>query len=299
MGQESRPLAGLRVGLSVAGNPEELARWGFTPAGMNRYTVRLARALLAEGAYLAFGHDWRPDGVMEAIASLAFDYHRLPDPRQDQPLILNLVPWPNEFSNVDADLLLRLEGTVKVEAPGLPEELRELEAEARRLGPGAEEHRYLEARGLTRLRHDLEENCNARVAVGGKLVRYTGRLPGIVEEVLFALRSRHPVYLAGLLGGAAFSLGKVILDRQDPKPLFRDLPLKDLYRQRAIPATQDALDDASLDREALEQELRSDEVREAFLDNGLTEGENRNLLDSTLEEETILLILKGLKSRRG
>jgi hypothetical protein len=298
MGQKSHPLAGLRVGLSVAGNPEELALCGFTPAGMNRFTMRLARALLAEGAYLAFGHDWRPDGVMEAITSLAFDYHRVPDQRQD-PVILNLVPWPKKRSNVDADLLLRLEGTVKVRAPGLPDELRQLEAEALRLGSGSEEHRYLEARGLTHMRRRLEETCNARVAMGGKLARYTGRLPGIVEEALFALRSGHPVYLAGLLGGAARSLGKVILDKEDPEPIFRDLPLEDVYRRRGTPATQDALDDASLDRGALEQELRSEEIRKRLLANGLTEDENRKLLESTLEEETVLLILKGLKGLGG
>jgi len=299
MGQESRPLAKLRVGLSVAGNAEELARYGFTPAGMNRYTMRLTRALLAEGAYLAFGHDWRPDGVMEAITSLAFDYHRLPEPGQERPLILNLVPWPRKRSNVDADLLLRLEGTVKVEPVDLPDELQGLEEKALQLKSGSEEYRYLEARGLTQLRRQLELHCNARVAMGGKLTRYSGRLPGIVEEVLFALRSHHPVYLAGLLGGAARALGRVILYGEDPEPIFRDLPLEELYRQRATPATQDALDDASLDREALEQELRSDEIRARLLDNGLTEEENRQLLDSTLEEETILLILKGLKSVSG
>lgn len=294
--QESRSLAHLRMGLSVAGNPEELARYGFTPAGMNRCTVRLARALLAEGATLAFGHDWRPDGVMEAITSLAFDYHRPLDQPQRQPVILNLVPWPQERSSLDADLLLRLEGTVEVRAAGLPDELRELAEGARRLAAGSEERRYLRARGLTHMRRQLEESCDARIAMGGKLDGYDGRLPGIVEEVLFALQSDHSVYLAGLLGGAAHLLGRVILDREDPEPVFQDLRLEEVYRQRGAPALQDRLDDASLDREALRRELCSEEIRKRLLGNGLTEDENRQLLNSTLEEETVLLILKGLKS---
>jgi SLOG-like protein len=295
MAQESRPLAGLRIGLSVAGNAEELAPYGFTLAGMNRFTVRLARALLAEGARLAFGHDWRPDGVMEAITSLAFDYHRPLSRNRDQPAILNLLPWPLKHSSVDADLLRRLEGTVEIRAAGLPEELHKLAEEARP-DDRSEEYRYLRARGLTHLRRELEKIGHARVAMGGKLVHYDGRLPGIVEEVLFALESSHPVYLAGLLGGAARLLGKVILDREDPEPIFQDLRLEDTYRRRREIAAEDGDEDASLDREALRRVLHSKKLRERFLDNGLTKAENRRLLDSTLEEETILLILKGCKS---
>jgi len=46
----------------------------------------------------------------------------------------------------------------------------------------------------------------------------------------------------------------------------------------------------------LEQELHSDEIRARLLDNGLTKDENRKLLESTLEEETVLLILKRVGS---
>ena len=128
-----RPLHGLRVGLSVSGDEAELARRGFTLEGMNRFTVRVARALLAEGAGLAFGHDWRPEGVMEAIASIAFDHQPTAAVAGAAPAILNLVPYPNRRSETDADLLARLEGIVEVRAAGLPTDLPPMAEEPRRV----------------------------------------------------------------------------------------------------------------------------------------------------------------------
>ncbi|HEX4953585.1 MAG TPA: hypothetical protein VF017_09370 [Thermoanaerobaculia bacterium] len=295
MDPPARPLAGRRIGLSVSGDGAELAHHGFTPSGMNRFTVRLARALLAEGATLAFGHDWRPEGVMEAVAALAFEYHRPVDAEREPAAILNLIPWPTERSSTDPNLLLRLHGIVEVRPAGCPEELRSLEEEARHAGADSELYRYLRARGLTHLRRQLNEACDARVALGGKLSGYDGRLPGILEEVLLALQSHRPVYLVGVLGGAAQALGHVLLDGEDPGGLLREARLEELYRLQAARGGQE-LGDPDLNPERLRQELREPELRARLLANGLSEAENRRLLDSTLEEEVVLLILKGLKA---
>lgn len=297
MQQVDRPLAGLRVGLSVAGNPEELAQYGFTLAGMNRFTVRLARALFAEGANLGFGHDWRPEGVMETIASLAFDYCRPLDEGETQPAILNLVPWPADQSNTHPELLLRLKGTVEVRPAGLPSTLTAAAQEALGLGPDSDEHRYVRARGLSHLRRQLDEICDARVAFGGKLIGFDGRLPGIVEEAVLALHSHKPVYLAGLLGGAARALGGVLLGREEQHDLFKGIKFEALYREQSARQGDDSAD-RDLDPEMLLEELKGDQLRESLLDNGLSETENRRLLESTLEEEAVFLIIKGLRNRR-
>lgn len=52
---------------------------------------------------------------------------------------------------------------------------------------------------------------------------------------------------------------------------------------------------SDLDPETLVTELQGGFLRESLLDNGLSPAENQQLLRSTLAEETILLILKGLK----
>lgn len=68
-----RPLAGCIVGISTS-ESDELESLGFDRFELNRTIIRLSEALLGAGARLAFGHDWRPGGVMEAVAALAVRY---------------------------------------------------------------------------------------------------------------------------------------------------------------------------------------------------------------------------------
>jgi hypothetical protein len=297
-----RPLSGLRVGLSVSGTGEELARRGFTEEGLNRLTVRLARALLAEGAALAFGHDWREGGVMEAVANIALDYQRTSVAAEIGSPIVNLVPWPDTASETDSALLSRLKGIVEVIPAGLPEELGPLEAHALQSGRSSEEWRYLRARGLTHLRRLLAGRSHARVALGGKLAGSDGRLPGIVEEAFLSLAARQPVYLAGILGGAAEALGKNLLGEELAEALRRALKdaaqssLVEIYSRHAAPSAS-GLADSDLNVEAILGFLAAESSRDCIRTNGLTRAENLVLLNTSLEEEAVSLILRGLKQK--
>src|SRR4030088_181367 len=71
-----RPLADCVVGISIS-ESEEMVQLGFDRSEVNRCVVRLSESLLGAGARLAFGHDWRPGGVMEAVAALAVRYSSL------------------------------------------------------------------------------------------------------------------------------------------------------------------------------------------------------------------------------
>src|SRR5690242_10358288 len=92
-----RPLEGLAVGIGVALG-EDSAQHGFGEEEMNRAIVRLSDALLSAGARLVFGHDWRPSGIMSAVARLAVSYDSGAAVPEDQTArrscrITNLVPW--------------------------------------------------------------------------------------------------------------------------------------------------------------------------------------------------------------
>jgi SLOG cluster2 len=297
------PLAGVRVGISVGGSAEELARRGFTERGVSRFTVRLARALLADGAALAFGHDWREGGVMEAIASIAFDYRLPAAPEETEAPILNLLPWPATASATDPVLLSRLTGVVEVTPAGLPAELRALEPQAQAEGRRGDTWRYLRARGLTHLRRQLVERCQARVAIGGRLEDFDGRLPGIVEEVFLTCLAGSPVYLAGLLGGAAEFLDRAQVEGRPADSLqwatAFDLPgdlrpLSEIYVQHAQPSAH-GFRDQDLDLPAVIAFLTADAGRAAIRQNGLTPGENLALFNTDLEEDVVHLVLQGLK----
>jgi hypothetical protein len=53
------------------------------------------------------------------------------------------------------------------------------------------------------LRRHLTEQATARVCLGGKTSNFSGRYPGIIEEVALALARNQPVYLVGWAGGAS------------------------------------------------------------------------------------------------
>lgn len=199
---QARPLEGLTVGISVSFGEDSTSR-GFTEEEMNRAIVRLSDALLSAGAQLVFGHDWRPGGVMSAVARLAVAYDPAVASAGDQAAhqscrITNLVPWDRK-PELPPDLRDDLErrGILHIEQVPLPTVLAQQEAEIGK--------RTVRAAALCLLRRRLAELCDARICLGGKFQDYEGFWPGILEEVFTsALQSQgRQVLLSGMLGGAA------------------------------------------------------------------------------------------------
>jgi hypothetical protein len=191
-----RPLEGIAVGISIAYGEDSASR-AFTQEEMNSSVVRLADALLSAGARLVFGHDWRPNGVMAAVADLAVRYEpSMPLAVPETCRITNLVPWDRRAElpeNLREDLQAR--GILRVEEIPLPESLLQREVQVGK--------RTLRAAALSLLRQRLADLCHARVCLGGKYMKYEGFWPGILEEAWTAARKRQPVFLSGMLGGAA------------------------------------------------------------------------------------------------
>ena len=62
------------------------------------------------------------------------------------------------------------------------------------LKPDSSENLYVWSRCLTEMREKMEDECNARVFIGGRTKGFKGKCPGILEELLIALENKHPVY---------------------------------------------------------------------------------------------------------
>ena len=265
-----RPLAGCTVGISIS-ESDEMVRLGFDRSEMNRCVVRLSEALLSTGARLAFGHDWRPGGVMEAVAALAVRYFNVRRDEAGRPLegkapILNFVAPPDiPFLTEQREL------SGRPEAPGaaLPVNpmVRLLEGivDARQINAPAHANR---SDALSIMRRELAKLCNLRVCLGGKLTGFAGRMPGVIEEALGTLREGRPVFASGIFGGAsrmiARSLGAGTIE-------FENTP-------------------SAMDFETELAEIRS---RAVGAPRGLDEAEDLRLWQSTSIEECIELILRG------
>ena len=81
MSPYTRALTGVSVGISIS-ESEDSGRLGFGSKEVNQVTVDFSRELVGQGASVVFGHDWRPDGVMHAVATAAAGAQPLGEPTE-------------------------------------------------------------------------------------------------------------------------------------------------------------------------------------------------------------------------
>jgi hypothetical protein len=162
-----------------------------------------------------------------------------------------------------------------------------------------EENRYIWARCLTAMRQKMNSEVEARILLGGryggvingKLDRFLGKYPGLVEEAHLAITSNTPLYLLGGFGGCTRVLCDALLGRspaqltlafhEEADPVYRDMAER-------IPFHPDTPIDYRLVLTDFQQS------RIAGLRNGLNERENKRLFDTDDIDEMIALVLKGL-----
>ena len=65
------------------------------------------------------------------------------------------------------------------------------------VGPDDMPGRYIWSRSLTEMRSQMNDQTAARVLLGGQVSGFKGKYPGLLEEALFALRAKKPLYLVG------------------------------------------------------------------------------------------------------
>src|SRR5262249_25490974 len=135
----------------------------------------------------------------------------------------------------------------------------------------------------------------ARIVVAGKIVRFTGRYPGILEESLLALRAGVPLFVLGAFGGCAEVCARAI--RGEPTPeLDRAYQVAHTPDYGAMLAIHDARAAAHgfdpVDYAAARALLA--EKGPGGLGNGLDDAENRRLMATSDVEEAITLMLQGL-----
>lgn len=218
----SRPLHGLVIGLSVSVS-ENIGAWGYTPDDVNRVTVRMSEALLAAGARLMFGHDWRPDGIMDALCRLAVKYQPAGDANSAEPLIQSLLPWPVQTS-LDPTLRVELEqrGVLRIESMPAP------------AGDWpSNDDPTAKAVALSELRIALGERCDARICVGGKEAKKKddvigGFFAGVIEEAYRTATAGKPLYIGSFLGGASAAVVEYLRQQATQKDIQETL--KSVFR---------------------------------------------------------------------
>jgi hypothetical protein len=261
----------------------------------NDLTLNLSRCLISHGYATAFGHDWRPEGVMMALYEFAEAHDVNVGPCTPQhPLIYNY-RYHGMKSELESWEIKKLEGVVNlVECP--EPEVNEKNSSL-----------YGLARSLSKMRSYMTQQLSARVCLGGKDPAdfgqmSKGRLPGVLEEILFSLAAKQPLYLSSLFGGVTEWVVKILLGDQ-PEPLnfilSEDLQRSYFQQSSSVSAKdfQELTDESiALDIYLLQETLKETGFKKICQHNGLTEKQNMQLMCSQTLEEFTHWVLIGLKN---
>ncbi len=296
-----RRLEGFQLGLSLSpGDSPELTSLGLSPLHVEDATRVIARQALAAGATLHYGGTLAPGSLTEALFEMIAAYNR--DGLKLPPLV-NHTPWP-WFEEVDTAWLAKRRRMLDMRRCEPPDDARAFAAAP---GPGhvgrltaTPEGRFALARSLTRMREQAAEAVQARVALGGKPHDFLGVLPGILEEVVLAIRRSRPVYVLGGFGGAARLVAEALGGGQ-PEALSLDWQqrLSSLYGDMlAVHAREHTRAPVTVppppDYAAVVSELNAYGVAGLSASNGLSEDENRALFTTASVDAAVSLLMRGL-----
>jgi hypothetical protein len=291
-----RPLAGCMVGLSISESEDSELR-GFPAEQINRVTVHVVGALFGQGVGVVFGHDWRPDGVMQTVHSLAREMQpsSADAGRSTPPLLQNLLPWPDQPMLAERERE-QLSAALLVQSAGLPDELWGYVNMLRANPLEDAMYPYLRARALTHMRRQLDARTHARICIGGRSKGGQGRFPGVIEEALLTFSAGKPLYLVGLLGGATRQVIEAIKGGAMPSDFCAPLERERVYHGNAsrLESLESTRPDRVTSRDAVWRAFHDAGLPRLAAGNRLTAAENDELFHTPSIEHAIRLILVGL-----
>lgn len=304
------PLDGIRVGLSASDVSETSNARGITRHHREDIAVQLVRGLVGSGASIAYGGDLRFDHetpFTPLLAETIAAYNQTAGRPADQLHIFQ--PAYTDLSTAPSNLLCRIHHLSE------SDDMRRLAA-LPPPGNGAILPRPMYDMDMRRV---MTSQVHARVAVGGNAMPgssdgdgregmqrgYSGRFPGVVEEIFRAMRAGQPVYVCGGTGGAAGLVAQLLENPEHVPDLLTevfhrtnrqfigvcwDVDRHPLRERLKIPDTLDTM--AAAIGEFAEEATRSDR---ASLDwNGLSVEQNRMLWHSQNPLVIGSLVLEGL-----
>lgn len=193
-------LSGRTIALSVSTSPD-LTSLGLTQMHLNDALVEIARHLIAEGAQLIYCGDLREGGFTELLLELAYRHTK----DLSKPILVNPLPWPVHAPlpwNELEDRAKSVSPAARVEfldPQGLPMTPEERSA-IRDIKPLTEEDWKF---SLTNMRESVINRANAIILLGGQVSKFKGKMPGVAEEAVMAIKAKLPIYIAGGFGGCS------------------------------------------------------------------------------------------------
>lgn len=263
--------SGFNVGISVSAS-NDLARFGLTETHVRMALGEVARAVLVADGRLTYGGHLRQDGYTLFLVQEIERFGRrnrpftgyVPYSVHRQMSIDEISERVEDISVLGTYVFLDADGNTIDPLAGRPPEPDVVDEATER-------------DALTAARVVMSDVIDGRVALGGQRKGFRGRMPGVIEEAILAVRAGKPLYIAGGYGGAAGDMA-VALGTDTDNWLGLDVA----------------------------GNPHLDELREAVAEhdweasaNGLTEEENQRLAITYRASEVAFLIVTGLARLTG
>jgi hypothetical protein len=300
------------IALSISDSPDLIKLGADQSHHLMSAMSEIARHILVREGRLAYGGDLRPSaegGFTDELFELVRAYMSagiLPT-----SLVSNYLAFPIYLAlDKNPELELKLKRVAQLVRVGVPAGLvkrfdlndsapipKDLEA-----GP------YVVARCLTEMRRTMTEKSHARVALGGKVVGYSGKYPGILEEAYLALNAGKPLYLLGAFGGCTGLIIKAVRKEkvEELTTEYQTARSQAIGAETAYGRLLRQYDSYCKDPEIGDSPINYDQIVKDFnaagvagLNNGLTADENEELFASENLDRLVSLLMKGLTSRLG
>jgi hypothetical protein len=284
MKPSNNPLKGRVLGISISDSPD-LEALGFSDVHFRDALIEFARYMLAAGATLAYGGDLREGGFTHTLFNLVSTYKGAGGSR-----IKNYLAWPIHL-NLSVEQRAELKTSAEIIALPAPD-MPGLDP-TQFLPPADAESTYAWCLSLTRMRERISQDNDAQILMGGRLIGYKGKYPGLVEEAYEIMKVDKPLFLIGAYGGCTGAVIEAVRGNRPPGLTEQEqcqnasyLDVYAYYNQHA-PAAEERIDyDKLLDF--------FNQRGSAGLHNGLSAQENERLFTTPHIPEIIALVLQGL-----
>ena len=288
----------LKVGISVSDfEKKDFYGENHIPSrGLDCFSHNIARQLVLNGVQLIYGGDFRKNGFTDAILDeikiLAQDEE---NEKYKNYKLMNYLAWPlynkmSEYEQWYADNINHLK-KIDVDFIGT-----ELELKGRFINPDSVENKYLWSINLTKMREDSIRISNARICAGGRFSGYKGKMPGVLEEIIIALKQEKPLFLIGAFGGVVGEVCKTIESNSLSEFLTEKWQIANNSGYIELQAYAKERENCA-DYTEIKRMLENMTVKTLAERVKLSEDQYRQLMQTPSVDEAIRLVLLGLSKK--
>lgn len=285
-------LKGKTIGISIS-ESDNLSELGYGVPHLKDAVIEIARYILVSGGKLAYGGDMRQGGFTELIFDL-LAYYKADKTLQPHERFYSYLAYPLS-TNLTLEKQAELRQNVSFKKIAPPIDLQITNANEF-LKPDSPDNLYVWTRCLTKMREEMEAECNARIFIGGRTKGFKGKCAGILEELLIAIEHDHPVYLVGAFGGITKDAIEA-LQGNKPDSFSNEYYFEnDDYKKMFLIFNGKHPND-TIDYPKYLSQLQKIGLNKIAEQNGLSVKDNLRLTTTPHISEVVYLILKGLTKR--